>query len=165
MTDTTENTTEDPGVIKVESPAALAGAVGQRATSDWFTIDQDRIDAFADATEDHQWIHVDPERAASGPFGTTIAHGFLTLSLLPYLASSLVEVGGVAMAMNYGMDKLRFLSPVPAGSRVRATTEITGAEETRSGVRLSSTVTVEIEGSDKPALVAQSLSLYVPAER
>ncbi len=160
MTDTTQN----PAVIKIESPAALADAVGQKATSDWFTIDQDRITAFADATEDHQWIHVDPERAASGPFGATIAHGFLTLSLLPHLASSLVEVGGIAMAINYGMDKVRFLTPVQAGSRVRATTEIAGAEETRMGVRLSSTVTVEIEGADKPALVAQMLSLYVPAE-
>jgi len=155
-------TTENPTVITVESPAALAAAVGQKATGDWFTVDQGRIDAFADATEDHQWIHVDPERAASGPFGATIAHGFLTLSLLPHLASALVEVDGVAMAMNYGMDKVRFLAPVTAGSRIRATTEITGAEETRSGVRLSSTVTVEIEGADKPALVAQTLALYVP---
>ncbi|MEL7975167.1 MaoC family dehydratase [Isoptericola sp. F-RaC21] len=148
--------------ITVSSPAALADAVGQKATGEWFTIDQERIDAFADATADHQWIHVDPQRAASGPFGTTIAHGFLTLSLLPRLASSLVEVGGVAMAMNYGLDKVRFLAPVPVGSRVRATTELTGAETVAQGVRAASTVTVEIEGGDKPALVAQSLALYVP---
>lgn len=151
-----------PSTIRVEGPAALADAVGQRATGDWLTIEQARIDAFADTTEDHQWIHVDPQRAASGPFGTTVAHGFLTLSLLPRLASSLVEVGGVAMAMNYGLDKVRFLAPVPAGSRVRATTELTGAEDVAQGVRLSSTVTVEIEGVEKPALVAQALALYVP---
>ncbi len=148
--------------IKVSSPAALGDAVGQKATGEWFTIAQERIDAFADATEDLQWIHVDPWRAADGPFGTTIAHGFLTLSLLPRLASSLVEVGGVAMAMNYGLDKVRFLHPVPVGSRVRATTELTGAETVAQGVRLASTVTVEIEGVDKPALVAQTLALYVP---
>lgn len=149
-------------VIRVENPAALADAVGQQATGDWFTIDQDRIAAFADATEDHQWIHLDAERAKEGPFGTTIAHGFLTLSLLPHLASSLVEVGHVAMAMNYGLDKARFLAPVPAGARVRATTKIAGVEETSRGMRVSSTVTIEIEGSDKPALVAESLALYVP---
>ncbi|WP_125776537.1 MaoC family dehydratase [Antribacter gilvus] len=149
--------------IHVSSPAELADAVGSRATGEWFTVDQDRIDAFADATEDHQWIHVDPARAAEGPFGATVAHGFLTLSLLPHLASALIEVGGIAMAMNYGLDKVRFLNPVTAGSRVRASTEITGAEPTSMGVRLSSTVTVEIEGADKPALVAQTLSLYVPA--
>jgi acyl dehydratase len=149
--------------IRVNSPAALADAVGRRATGEWLTIDQGRIDAFADATEDHQWIHVDPERAASGPFGTTIAHGFLTLSLLPRLASSLVEVGGVAMAMNYGLDRVRFLHPVPVGSRVRATTELTRAETVAQGVRLSSTVTIEIEGVEKPALVAEALALYVPA--
>ncbi|SKC82694.1 MaoC family dehydratase [Krasilnikoviella flava] len=149
--------------IRIASPAALADAVGQRATGAWFTVGQERIDAFADATEDHQWIHVDPQRAASGPFGTTIAHGFLTLSLLPRLASALVEVGDVAMAMNYGLDRVRFLTPVPAGSRVRATTELTGAQTVAQGVRLSSTVTVEIDGVDKPALVAQTLALYVPA--
>ncbi|WP_460497624.1 MaoC family dehydratase [Glycomyces tarimensis] len=148
--------------ITVASPAELADAVGRRATGAWFTVEQDRIDAFAEATEDRQWIHVDPERAAAGPFGATIAHGFLTLSLLPRLASSLVEVGRTAMAMNYGMDKVRFLNPVPAGSRVRATTEITAAETTAMGVRLGSAVTVEIEGVDKPALIAQTISLYVP---
>ncbi|GHH78864.1 MaoC family dehydratase [Promicromonospora soli] len=113
-------------VIVVASPAALADAVGRTATGEWFEITQERIDAFADATEDHQWIHVDVEKAAAGPFGSTIAHGHLTLSLLPHLASSLVEVGGTAMAMNYGMDRLRFLAPVPAGSRVRARTDPLG---------------------------------------
>lgn len=149
--------------IRAESPAALAGTVGQVATGDWFSVGQERITAFAEATEDRQWIHVDEERAAASPFGSTIAHGFLTLSLLPHLAASLVEVGGVAMAMNYGMDKVRFLSPVPAGARVRATTEVTAAETTGMGMRLSTLVTVEIEGGDRPALVAQTLTLYVPA--
>ncbi|GAB3231250.1 MaoC family dehydratase [Glycomyces halotolerans] len=144
------------------SPSALADAVGRRATGEWFTVDQDRIDAFAAATEDHQWIHLDAERAAKGPFGTTIAHGYLTLSLLPRLASSLIRVDGAAMTVNYGMDKVRFLTPVAAGSRVRAATEITGAETTGMGVRLASTVTVEIEGADKPALVAETITLYVP---
>ncbi|MCK0115861.1 MaoC family dehydratase [Isoptericola sp. S6320L] len=150
------------GVIQVANPAALADAVGQQATGEWFTIDQDRIAAFADATEDHQWIHLDAERAAAGPFGTTIAHGFLTLSLLPRLTGELIEVGDVAMAVNYGLDQVRFLTPVPAGARVRATTEITGAEHTAQGVRLAATVTIEIEGAGKPALVAESLALYVP---
>ncbi|MFI2363851.1 MaoC family dehydratase [Promicromonospora sp. NPDC019610] len=149
------------GVIAVDSPAALADAVGRTATGEWFEVTQERIAAFADATEDHQWIHLDAERAAAGPFGTTIAHGYLTLSLLPHLASSLVEVGGVAMVMNYGMDRLRFLSPVPSGARVRAVTEILSAEPTPAGVRLASKVTVEIEGAEKPALVAHTLSLYV----
>ena len=147
------------GVIAVASPADLAGAVGRTATGEWFEVTQERIAAFADATEDHQWIHLDAERA--GPFGSTIAHGYLTLSLLPHLASSLVQVGGVAMVMNYGMDRLRFLSPVPSGACVRAVTEILSAEPTAAGVRLSSKVTVEIEGAEKPALVAHTLSLYV----
>ncbi|MFE7505709.1 MaoC family dehydratase [Promicromonospora sp. NPDC057488] len=148
-------------VIAVASPADLAGAVGRTATGEWFEVTQERIAAFSDATEDHQWIHLDAERAAAGPFGSTIAHGYLTLSLLPRLASSLVEVGGVAMVMNYGMDRLRFLSPVPSGARVRAVTGILSAEPTAAGVRLASKVTVEIEGAEKPALVAHTLSLYV----
>jgi acyl dehydratase len=149
-------------VITVDSPAALADAVGRTATGEWFEVTQERIAAFADATEDHQWIHLDAERAAAGPFGSTVAHGYLTLSLLPRLASSLVAVGRSAMVMNYGLDRLRFLAPVPAGSRVRAVTEILSAEPTSNGVRLASKVTVEIEGSEKPALVAHALSLYVP---
>ncbi|PFG43002.1 acyl dehydratase [Isoptericola jiangsuensis] len=149
-------------MITVESPAALADAVGQRATGDWFTVDQPRITAFADATEDHQWIHLDVERAADGPFGGTIAHGYLTLALLPRLTGELLDVGRTAMAVNYGLDTVRFLTPVPAGGRVRATVEITGAEPAGHGVRLSSTVTVELEGAERPALVAQTLALYVP---
>ena len=149
-------------VITVDSPDALADAVGRTATGEWFEITQERIAAFADATEDHQWIHLDAERAAAGPFGSTIAHGYLTLSLLSHLASPLVTVVRSAMVMNYGLDRLRFLAPVPSGSRVRARTEILSAEPTPRGVRLACEVTVEIEGSEKPALVAHTLSLYVP---
>ncbi|MEU4363437.1 MaoC family dehydratase [Promicromonospora sp. NPDC023987] len=149
-------------VIAVDSPAALADAVGRTATGEWFEVTQERIAAFADATEDYQWIHLDARRAAAGPFGSTVAHGYLTLALLPRLASSLVAVGGTAMVMNYGLDRLRFLAPVPAGSRVRAVTEILSAEPASTGVRLASKVTVEIEGAEKPALVAHTLSLYVP---
>ncbi|WP_407318024.1 MaoC family dehydratase [Isoptericola halotolerans] len=152
------------GQIVVESPAALADAVGKQATGEWFAIDQDRITAFADATEDHQWIHLDAERATHGPFGGTIAHGYLTLSLLPKLTGELVEVGRTAMAVNYGLDKVRFLTPVPAGGRVRATVEITGAGPSGQGVRLASTVTVELEGAVKPAVVAHALALYVPEQ-
>jgi acyl dehydratase len=149
-------------VIAVDSPAALADAVGRTATGKWFEVTQERIAAFADATEDHQWIHLDAQRAAAGPFGSTVAHGYLTLSLLPRLASSLIAVGGTAMVMNYGLDRLRFLAPVPAGARVRAVTEVLSAEPASAGVRLASKVTVEIEGAEKPALVAHALSLYVP---
>lgn len=149
--------------IVVDSPAALVEAVGAAATGDWIVIDQARIAAFADATEDWQWIHLDAERAAAGPFGTTIAHGYLTLSLLPRLVQGLVEVHNVAMVINYGLDRVRFLQPVTSGSRVRARTEIVGVEPTRQGYRTSSTVTVAIEGVDRPALVAETLALFVPS--
>lgn len=131
--------------------------------SDWFTIDQDRIDAFADATGDHQWIHVDEDRAAEGPFGTTIAHGFLTLSLLPHLASNgIVVPDGVAMAINYGTDKVRFLNPVVVGSRIRMISVLSGFDEKSPGRYLESTeVTVEIENEDTPAMVASTLTLLV----
>ena len=119
--------------IDVGSPADLADAIGRTATGDWVLIDQQRITAFADATEDWQWIHLDAERAASGPFGTTIAHGYLTLSLLPRLTAGLLRVGGIAMVVNYGLDRVRFLQPVPAGSRVRAVTEIAAVEPSAAG--------------------------------
>ncbi|TLQ01074.1 MaoC family dehydratase [Nesterenkonia salmonea] len=149
-------------VISAASPAELADCVGLTATGQWFTIDQERIQLFADATMDHQWIHLDAERAASGPFGATVAHGYLTLSLLPHLAASLIEVGNVSLAMNYGLDKVRFIAPVTAGSRVRASTELTATEQTTLGVRANSTVTIELEGSSKPAVVAETISIYVP---
>lgn len=125
-------------------------------------IDQDRVNAFADATLDHQFIHVDLDRAAMTPFGGTIAHGFLTLSLLPhFLQSAAVPVEGTVMAINYGADKVRFLQPVKVGSRIRARAVLTSVDERRSGQwLLKETVTVEIEGEQKPAMVAEALMLY-----
>lgn len=127
-------------------------------TSDWFTVEQERIDGFADATDDHQWIHVDAEKAKTGPFGTTIAHGFLTLSLLPKLVQGVYRVEGVKMGVNYGMNKVRFTSPLPVGSRVRAKVDLTDVSDITGGVQLTLGVTVEVEGSDKPALVAEWLT-------
>ncbi|BDV29885.1 MaoC family dehydratase [Microbacterium terricola] len=149
--------------IVIASPAALADAIGQSATGDWLEVGQERITAFAETTEDRQWIHVDAERAAAGPFGATIAHGYLTLSLLPHLTAGLLEVDGTAMVVNYGLDKVRFLQPVPAGSRVRAHTEIASVEETAQGYRVGMTTTVELEGASRPALVAETLALFFPA--
>ncbi|MEU5875546.1 MaoC family dehydratase [Glycomyces sp. NPDC047369] len=149
--------------ITAASPADLANSLGAKATGEWLRIGQDRVDAFADATGDHQWIHTDPERAAAGPFGAPIAHGYLTLSLLPHLLGGLVAIDGLAMSVNYGLDRLRFLQPVPVGARVRAVVELASAEATARGVRAGYAVTVEIEGADKPALVANTITLYVPA--
>ncbi|MFF3271369.1 MaoC family dehydratase [Streptomyces chrestomyceticus] len=140
---------------------ALRNAVGEDlGTSDWPEIDQKRIDLFADATGDHQWIHVDPERAAAGPFGATIAHGYLTLALLPALVPQLLRVDNVKMGINYGVDKVRFPAPVPVGSRVRATARIAGVTEVSGGVQLATTVTVEREGGEKPVCVAETLSRF-----
>ncbi|MFC8682142.1 MaoC family dehydratase [Microbacterium ureisolvens] len=148
--------------IAVDSPAALTEAIGRTAVGDWFAIDQDRIQAFADTTEDWQWIHLDSGRAASGPFGTTIAHGYLTLSLLPRLTQGLLSVDGAAMVVNYGLDKVRFLQPVTVDSRVRAVTEVASAEPTPQGYRVGLRTTVELEGSERPALVAETVALFVP---
>ncbi|WP_127794416.1 MaoC family dehydratase [Agromyces sp. LHK192] len=146
------------------SPADLADAAGaQLGPGEWFEIDQSRIDAFAEATEDRQWIHVDVDRATAGPFGAPIAHGFLTLSLLSFLAAPLLDVGGVAMGVNYGFEKVRFLQPVTVGSRVRAVGAIGSAERTPTGVRVVQDLTIEIEGSAKPALIARWVTLLVPA--
>ncbi|MGH9100717.1 MAG: MaoC family dehydratase [Acidimicrobiales bacterium] len=123
--------------------------------SDWVLVDQGRIDRFADATGDHQWIHVDPERAAQGPFGTTIAHGFLTLSLVPLLLAQVVRVEGVALGVNYGCNRVRFPAPVPAGSEVRVGASVASAEEVPGGIQVVLDVTVEIRGADKPSCVAQ----------
>ena len=137
----------------------------ETSRSDWFTVDQDRISAFADATLDHQWIHIDEEAAAQGPFGSTIAHGFLSLSLIPYLASGAVLVPeGVEMAINYGLDKVRFLAPVAVGSRVRAVSTFSAFTERGEGRYLiAQTVVIEIHGSETPALVAETLTLVVLA--
>ncbi|MFI6527816.1 MaoC family dehydratase [Streptomyces uncialis] len=143
------------------SAGELGAAVGERlGYSDWLEIDQRRVDLFADATGDHQWIHVDPERAAAGPFGTTIAHGYLTLSLLPVLVPQVFQVEGVRMGLNYGTDKVRFPAPVPVGSRLRATAELRKVAEAGGGVQVTAAVTVEREGGDKPACVAESVSRY-----
>jgi acyl dehydratase len=138
----------------------LAAAVGTHlGFSDWLSVDQHRIDTFADATGDHQWIHVDRERAAAGPFGTTIAHGFLTLSLVPHLLRDLVDYPAWPVRINYGSDRVRFLAPVPVDSRVRAGAELVAVRPSATGTQVTVSVTVEIEGSDKPALVAQTLTL------
>ncbi|UVE95864.1 MaoC family dehydratase [Dietzia sp. B32] len=129
--------------------------------SDWMEITQERIDAFAEATGDHQWIHVDPVRAADGPYGRTIAHGYLTLSLLPVLGAEVMEIRGFAMMINYGVDKVRFPAPVPVGSRIRAGIELTSLQRKSSGVQLNSLVTVEVEGSDRPAVVAETVRMMV----
>ncbi len=145
----------------------LAGAVGDHlGYSKWVTIDQQRIDAFADATGDHQWIHVDPERAASGPFGATIAHGYLTLSLLPALVTSLVDYAGWSVKVNYGSNKVRFPMAVPVDSRVRAGVEVAAVTQVPAGLQVAMRVAVEVEGPDgvpleKPALVAETLTLLV----
>lgn len=126
--------------------------------SDWVTVDQSMIDTFADATGDHQWIHVDADRAAEGPFGATIAHGFLTLSLLPVLIAQVYTVEGVRMAVNYGLDKVRFIAPVPVGSGLRVSTQLARTEVKGEGtVRIFLESTIELEGSDKPACVAETI--------
>ncbi|HET6153228.1 MAG TPA: MaoC family dehydratase [Marmoricola sp.] len=141
--------------------AGLAAAAGtDLGVSEWLEIDQDRIDRFADATGDHQWIHVDPERAAEGPFGRTIAHGFLTLSLLPALQHQMYAVEDVAMAVNVGMNKVRFVSPVPVGSRVRARVVIGEVTELEGAVQVVIATTIEIEGEDKPAAVVESIARF-----
>ena len=145
----------------------LKDHVGEEVgVSEWFEIDQDRIDAFADATEDHQFIHVDPEAAKHTPFGSTIAHGYLTLSLLPHLSGqAMLLPEGTMMAMNYGSDKIRFLNPVKVDSKVRARVKI--ADVTEKGVGrylVKNEVTVEIDGEDKPAMIAETLSLFFVQE-
>jgi acyl dehydratase len=141
------------------SLTALGEAVGQHlGYSEWFTVDQDRINLFADATGDHQWIHVDPERAKAGPFKRTIAHGFLTLSLLPVLTAAVYRVDGVKMGVNYGLNKVRFPAPLPAGGRVRAGVELAEVTPVDGGVQVVARVTVEVDGSPKPCCVAEAVS-------
>ena len=137
---------------RLEELAALEGR--EIGTSGWVAIDQSRIDLFAQATGDAQWIHVDPARAATGPFGTTVAHGFLTLSLLSELAAAAFEVADVRMGLNYGLDRVRFPSPVPVGSRLRAVCVLDRLEPIEGGAQLTMTVTIEREGGAKPACVA-----------
>ncbi|MCB2020284.1 MAG: MaoC family dehydratase [Rhizobacter sp.] len=139
--------------------ADLEPLVGQHvADSDWIMIDQARIDQFAEATGDHQWIHVDPVRAAAGPFGTTVAHGFLTLSLLPEMGANAMEFRDVRMGVNYGLNRVRFTAPVPVGSRVRGRFKLNTYETIEGGAQITFDVTMEREGSDKPVCVAESVS-------
>jgi acyl dehydratase len=147
------------------TPEELTAAVGQfLGHSDWLTIDQARIDTFAVATNDHQWIHVDPVRAAAGPFGTTVAHGYLTLALVPTLVSSVVDYAGWPVRINYGSNKVRFPQPVPVNGRVRAGVQLAGAVPAAAGIQVTSVVTVDVEDPvgqplDKPALVAEIVTL------
>jgi acyl dehydratase len=137
----------------------LQALVGQEiGLSDWVVVDQQRIQRFADATGDHQWIHLDAERAAAGPFGSTIAHGYLTLSLLPLLFASAFDVAGIRMGVNYGLNKVRFPAPVPVNSRLRARFVLQAYDELPGGAQLTIDTTIEREGGSKPVCVAQALS-------
>ncbi len=145
------------------TPTALIGAEGTAlGPTEWLLIDQDRVNGFADVTGDHQWIHVDTARAKDGPFGGTIAHGYLTMSLVNYFLPQLIEVQGFAHAVNVGADRLRFLAPVKVGSRIRGVGEVVNVEEIKGAIQSVVRVTVEIEGSDKPACVVDTISRYFP---
>lgn len=141
----------------------LEKAVGSHlGHSDWHTVTQEQIDRFAEATGDRQWIHVDPEKAAGGPFGTTIAHGYLTLSMVPSLVQRIYRLDGLSMSVNYGSNKVRFPAPVPVGSRIRAGVELLSVERGPDGARAVVRVTIEREGGDKPVCVAETVSVLVP---
>ncbi|WP_157217367.1 MaoC family dehydratase [Flavisphingomonas formosensis] len=146
------------------SPAELLGQEGRDlGVTEWLAIDQRRIDGFAEATEDRQWIHVDPARAKAGPFGATIAHGYLTLGLFAHFLPQLIDVRQLAMGINVGLDRLRFLAPVRVDARIRGQGTILGAEEIKGAVQLTTRLTVQIEGEDKPACVGDVLGRYFPA--
>ena len=147
---------------KFKDLAEFVAAEGtQLGPTEWLEITQDRVNLFADATEDHQWIHVDPARAADGPFGGTIAHGLLTLSLLPHFTHRLYSIDNVAMAINYGYNKVRFITPVRVGAKLRARAEIAGVAQLDNAVQATLRTTVEIEGSEKPAAVAESIVRFI----
>ena len=148
-----------PDITRYARLADLAARVGQElGSSTWLTIDQDRINLFAQATGDHQWIHTDPQRAAAGPFGAPIAHGFLTLSLLPLMFERSFAIDDVRMGVNYGLNRVRFVSPVRVGSRVRGRFKLLGYEPLDGGAQLTVEATIELEGAGKPACVAQTVS-------
>ena len=148
-------------MLELETPDEVTQHIGRElGPSEWMTVDQATIDKFADATGDHQWIHVDVERARREmPGGKTIAHGYLTLSLVPRMAQTLMRVKKRSRGLNYGSDKIRFINPVPAGARIRLRQRIADVESIPGGVRITSQMTVEIEGHDKPALVAEIISI------
>ena len=148
--------------MQFDSLADLTDAVGtELGVTGWLTVDQERIDRFADATGDHQWIHVDVEAAADGPFGTTIGHGYLTLALCAPFLGELLTVEGISMGINYGVDKARFIAPVPAGARVRGSGQVLSATGIPGGAQVVVRLTVELEGSPKPAAVVDTVSRYL----
>lgn len=142
-----------PTTFTMESLRTAAGT--DLGVSRWIDVGQDRIDAFAEATEDRQWIHIDPQRAANGPYGTTIAHGYLTLSLLPPMMADLIAITDASARINYGLNKVRFPAPVPAGSRIRAHAKIVSVDEVTGGLQIVVRATIEREGGDKPACIAE----------
>ena len=146
---------------RIDGVAGLKQRVGDHlGYSEWHEVTQEQVNLFADATGDHQWIHVDIERAKAGPFGGPIAHGYLTLSLAPALLSEILEVSGITMAVNYGLNKLRFPAPVPVGSKVRAGVQLDHVEDVSGGVQVTLTTTFEVEGASKPVCVAEILFRY-----
>lgn len=153
--------TDSPTPQRTIRAADMAQLVGETFVSDWCVVDQQRIDAFADVTDDHQWIHVDVERAKREG-GGTIAHGFLVLSLFPFFADAMIKVTDVTRALNYGFDKLRFTTPVPAGARIRMRMQVEAVEPRGAGLQMRRACTIEVEGADRPAVVAEWLALFFP---
>lgn len=148
----------------IDSIAAMKPLVGEHlGYSDWLTVTQEQVNLFADATGDHQWIHIDVERAKSGPFGGPIAHGYLTLSLGPVLIPQVFSVGGIAMGVNYGCNKVRFMSPVPVGAKLRAGVKLIGVDDVSGGAQVTLEVTFECEGAAKPSCIAEIIFRYYSA--
>jgi acyl dehydratase len=156
MTDTNE-----PRTVFAGLPELVAAEGTSLGPTDWVVVEQHRIDQFAEATDDHQWIHVDPAKAAEGPYGSTIAHGLLTLSLLPRFMHDLYRVDNVTMAINYGFNKVRFITPVPVGSKLRASAVISSVIELPGAVQATLVITIEVEGVAKPAAVVESITRYL----
>lgn len=151
--------------LLIASPRDLIGREGTMlGPTPWMTIDQARIDRFADATDDQQWIHVDPVRAAAGPFGRTIAHGYLTMSLANAFLPQLIDVRGFSHGVNVGTDRVRFLAPVPEGSRIRGVGEIVRVEEVKGAIQAVVRITIELEGSDKPACLVDTINRFYPED-
>jgi 3-oxocholest-4-en-26-oate---CoA ligase len=146
-------------VTGIDGVKSLVGR--QLGPSDWEEVTQQRVDLFADATGDHQWIHVDPQRAAAGPYGGTIAHGYLTLSLIPYFLPKILRIDGFSAGINYGCDRVRFPAPVPVGSKLRCSAAVREVTDVPGGVQLALTVTLEVEGQEKPSCVANTLARYL----
>jgi acyl dehydratase len=145
----------------LDTPTALLDLSGHTlGTTDWREITQDQVNRFADATDDHQWIHTDPARAATGPFGGTIAHGYLTLSLAPKILAEVLDIADTTAALNYGLNKVRFPAPVPVGARLRATVTVTSAQQKPAGIETVFGLTYEVEGGGRPACIADVVVLY-----